>query len=141
MDRVLMGDFHGPPTANIAAFLQTWLFFGLMHEILAVEIRTGDFIRIDISGKKWLTTKKLPNYLQHSDDRLRTTNPFRIVSKSRRIAMIRFTNAFFYLALYGKVSGSWRITTLSQIPSHQKLALESKSLQLLCKSVQLKYVE
>jgi hypothetical protein len=64
IDRLLMGDFQDAPTANAAIFLQTWLFFGLMHEILAVEIRTADFIRIDVSGKKWLTTKKLPDYLQ-----------------------------------------------------------------------------
>ncbi|KAF4632702.1 hypothetical protein G7Y89_g5424 [Cudoniella acicularis] len=64
IDRLLIGDFQETPTANAAAFLQTWLFFGLMHEIFAVKIRSADFIRIGVSGKKWITTKKLPDYLQ-----------------------------------------------------------------------------
>src|SRR5271156_4282087 len=64
VDRLLKSDFQGSSPRSVAAFLQTWLFFGLMHEILNVEIRTADFVRIDGSGERWLTTKKLPGYLQ-----------------------------------------------------------------------------
>jgi hypothetical protein len=64
VDRLLKGDFQRSSPANVAGFLQTWLYFGLMHEVLNVEIRTANFIRIDGSGEKWLTTEKLPGYLQ-----------------------------------------------------------------------------
>jgi hypothetical protein len=64
VDRLLKGDFQGFPPTSVAAFLQTWLYFGLMHEILNVKVRTADFIRIGYSGERWLTTEKLPGYLQ-----------------------------------------------------------------------------
>lgn len=44
-----------------AAFLQTWLFFGLLRVILGEErSRTADFVRVNSKGEKVLTTQKLP---------------------------------------------------------------------------------
>lgn len=31
----------------------------MLHEILDIEIQTEDFVRIDESGNKWLTTQNL----------------------------------------------------------------------------------
>lgn len=63
LDRLLKGNFQISSSDQIAAFLQTWLYFGLMHAILGVKLKTADFVRTDESGKKWLTTEKLPKFL------------------------------------------------------------------------------
>jgi hypothetical protein len=64
IDLLLVGDFQGFSSRRLAAFLQTWLFFGLMHEILSMDIQTKEFIRTNKSGQIWITTEKLPGYLQ-----------------------------------------------------------------------------
>jgi hypothetical protein len=64
IDLLLGGDFQGSSPKKLVAILQTWLFFGLMHEILSMDIQTNNFIRTGESGEKWITTEKLPEYLQ-----------------------------------------------------------------------------
>src|SRR5271170_3856175 len=49
---------------NAASFLQTWLFFGLIHAFLDSEIRIEDFVRTDEAGRQWLTTTILPKLLE-----------------------------------------------------------------------------
>jgi len=50
---------------ELAAFLQDWLFFGLLKALLPEEIEWSveDFIRIDESGSKFITTCKLDEIL------------------------------------------------------------------------------
>ncbi len=45
-------------------FLQTWFYFGLLHEVLGLDIRTADFVRVDSAGIAYITTAKLRSYLQ-----------------------------------------------------------------------------
>jgi len=44
-ERLCRGDKHGRHTVEVAAFIQTWLFFGLLSEILQTEIRVCDYVR------------------------------------------------------------------------------------------------
>jgi hypothetical protein len=53
------------------AFLQTWLFFGVLSQTLQVPIRNEDFVTIDPDGTSVLTTVALPGYVQQSEDALK----------------------------------------------------------------------
>jgi hypothetical protein len=63
LERLTKGDFQNLSSNQVASFLQTWLYFGLLHGILGVNFKAEEFVRIDEAGKKWLTTAKLPVYL------------------------------------------------------------------------------
>ena len=65
IDRVLEGGFQDRLASEVAGFLQRWLYFGMLHEILNFYVNSVDFVRVDESGKKWLTTKNLPVFLQN----------------------------------------------------------------------------
>ncbi|MCJ1389969.1 hypothetical protein MMC18_002827 [Xylographa bjoerkii] len=57
---------HPTPVADLERFLQTWLFFGLLQEVLGPSYRHDDFVRVirDISGtRQVLTTSKLLSLL------------------------------------------------------------------------------
>jgi hypothetical protein len=64
LDRLTKGDFQNLSSDQVASFLQTWLYFGLLHGILGINFPAENFIRVDESGKKWLTTEKLPKVLR-----------------------------------------------------------------------------
>ena len=48
------------PRAQVSAFLQSWLFFGLVTEVLQREVCTDDFVCTNDKGNKLLTTARLP---------------------------------------------------------------------------------
>jgi hypothetical protein len=66
IDRLLQGDFQGSSPEEIAAFLQVWLWFGLIHAVLQVQVDSARFIRTDEAGKKWLNSEFLVLLLQNS---------------------------------------------------------------------------
>src|SRR5436190_12720401 len=62
------GDLQGRTALEAAQFLQTWLYFGMLHEALHLTeddvIDLKDFIRIDDkSRQKFITTHQLPEHL------------------------------------------------------------------------------
>ncbi|KAL3427769.1 het domain protein [Phlyctema vagabunda] len=59
----LAGDLQGFSTDQIASFIQTWLYFGMIREVLDANIPTEEFVRTD-KGGKWITTERLPHYMQ-----------------------------------------------------------------------------
>jgi hypothetical protein len=63
VQQLLDGNSQHFSPKQIASFLQTWLYFGMMREVLDVEITIEDFVRTDEKGK-WITTEKLPQYMQ-----------------------------------------------------------------------------
>lgn len=63
LDRLLDGDLQGTSVPAVASFLQIWLYFGFMQELLGVKIQTDDFVRTDDAGRKWIMTEKLPGIL------------------------------------------------------------------------------
>lgn len=48
------------PREHVVAFLQSWLWFGLLTEAFRREIRVEDFVATKLDGKQILTTEKLP---------------------------------------------------------------------------------
>lgn len=63
--RLLAGDFteHSPVTT--AAFLQSWLYFGMMGEIFGTHVERNDFVVRDYQGDSFITTKQsLLPYIQ-----------------------------------------------------------------------------
>ncbi|KAL8876663.1 MAG: hypothetical protein Q9198_005180 [Flavoplaca austrocitrina] len=61
-------DTHNLPLDALAAFLQSWLFFGLLETILGVKVDSSDFLR-EINDKgisqRVITTSKLAIYLEN----------------------------------------------------------------------------
>jgi hypothetical protein len=65
------GDAGGRTEAETASFLQTWLYFGFLHDALGVSgvrVRTSDFMRLEASGRSLVTTKMLPEKLSEWED-------------------------------------------------------------------------
>jgi hypothetical protein len=69
-DKVLKShDYTNVDVGGFASFLQAWLFFGLLAEILTgVKLNTADFIRKSSHGRQYITTEKLKWYLQQWRD-------------------------------------------------------------------------
>jgi hypothetical protein len=65
IDSLLKGDFKTKSPGEIAAFLQTWLYFGLIYEIFQVKL-DPHLVRKDVNGGEWITTEKLPRLLWHA---------------------------------------------------------------------------
>lgn len=64
LQKLQEGDCQGQPMDAIARFLQTWLYFGMMHAVLGIEISVADFIRVGDSQQRFVTTQRLRKYLQ-----------------------------------------------------------------------------
>lgn len=62
---LLHGDFQGSSAEEVASFLQVWLWFGLIHGVLQVQLNAENFVRTDEAGKKWLNTETLVLLLQN----------------------------------------------------------------------------
>lgn len=62
--RLEEGDFQGASRRDAAQFLQTWLYFGLLHEVLNIPIAVTDFFRPEGPQDYVITTAKLPGYLR-----------------------------------------------------------------------------
>ncbi|KAA6407111.1 MAG: hypothetical protein FRX48_09177 [Lasallia pustulata] len=62
--RLQQGDFQGASRNDAARFLQTWLYFGLLQEVLGMPIAVTDFFRPDGPEEYVVTTAKLPDYLR-----------------------------------------------------------------------------
>jgi hypothetical protein len=67
-DRELPLDTAGHTFNEIATFLQTWLFFGLLESVLGVKVPKEDFTCLKEVGKVGhqvvITTKRLKHYLE-----------------------------------------------------------------------------
>ncbi len=57
------GELQGRTPAEAGSFLQAWLYFGLLQEVLGIKIVTTAFVRVDASRKSFITTRKLQAYL------------------------------------------------------------------------------
>ena len=64
LDKLQTGDLENRNTADAGQFLQSWLYFGMMQEVLGFRVPTADFVRGSVSKKRFVTTHKLREYLQ-----------------------------------------------------------------------------
>lgn len=61
-------DWHPTPVKGLESFCQTWLFFGILNEVLGGGNREDDFIRPDPSGleKTILCSENIQSLLESS---------------------------------------------------------------------------
>jgi hypothetical protein len=63
VDRLRHGDLEQRTPEEILSFLQSWLFFGLLHSVFAavsIKVRTRDFIVVHVDGGRVVSTALLP---------------------------------------------------------------------------------
>src|ERR1700730_13101434 len=54
-DRLLRGDFEGWSNADLNELFQSWLFFGMLHEVLTTageDVNLADFVETNNEGKR-----------------------------------------------------------------------------------------
>ncbi|KAF9639164.1 hypothetical protein BFW01_g10061 [Lasiodiplodia theobromae] len=68
IELLLLGDLQDRSGDEAIAFIQEWLFFGVLYHVLGaagVRVRHEDFIRKDaVDGSYWVTTDLLPQYME-----------------------------------------------------------------------------
>ena len=70
--RLLAGDFTQHSENDTNAFLQAWLFFGMMSEVMDEHVRPEDFVRTASQGHQVVTTRdNLTRYVRRWLERLR----------------------------------------------------------------------
>lgn len=63
--RLLAGDFAQHSPILTAAFLQSWLYFGMMSEVLGTHVERHDFVVESLQGHSYITTEhSLLPYIQ-----------------------------------------------------------------------------
>ena len=63
--RLFAGDFDEHSPNILAAFLQSWLFFGMMSEAFGTHVELADFVVDENDGEKFVTTENsLRPYMQ-----------------------------------------------------------------------------
>ena len=83
------------PRQHVLAFLQSWLFFGLLTEVLQREICVEDFVVIGLDGEQFMTTETMPaitfEWIKHirnlgdEEKRQRFENTRAILSEARSV--------------------------------------------------------
>ena len=93
------------PLACAAAFLQAWLFFGLLAEVLGpgAQLRLEEFYVQDDHGSWWITTKNLPGYLDAWKARILTTKTESLGKFVQ--AQLALDQARFLVSKYCSVNG------------------------------------
>lgn len=79
---------HKRSLSQTIAFVQTWLYFGLLAAFLDVPIRTKEFTKVDHSGRYLLSTTSLPNLLNTWVARMRTVSGGRVKSLYQEKAVL-----------------------------------------------------
>ena len=71
-EKIYRGDFTGRTFQETSALFQSWLYFGVLSEVLAVpgaDFDPWDFIRTLPDGRQAITSEKLVDYLRRWRDR------------------------------------------------------------------------
>ena len=58
------GQLGDLPKQEAAAFLQAWLYFGLLQQTLQLPVLTDDYVNTTVSGGKLITTGRLREHLR-----------------------------------------------------------------------------
>ena len=92
VQRLQAGNIETNMLDSARTFLQTWFYFGMLHEVLGLEIKTADFIRVDAAGAAYITTIKLRSYLHAWRDSLSPSSDADGISRRNR----RITDCWAY---------------------------------------------
>lgn len=92
VSRLLEGDLQGRTATEAAQFLQTWLYFGMLHESLSLDIddrfQLGDFVRFDEERQeKLISTRPLPELMKSWRQRVKQMNDTKAYYQLFRKAM------------------------------------------------------
>ena len=80
-----------------AAFLQSWLYFGLLVEFFGKPVTTSDFVRHNAHQQPVITTKRLPEYIADWQRRIESQTPAERKKYLERINnFIRESQIFYY---------------------------------------------
>ncbi|KAF2499268.1 hypothetical protein BU16DRAFT_614719 [Lophium mytilinum] len=77
--------FNQKDLDELTAFLQAWLFFGLLATVINAEVPLEDFVRRDFDGGRYITTAELTQYLNEWD-RLIQANASPVIDKTAHLA-------------------------------------------------------
>ena len=105
LGKLQAGDLQGRTMAEAGAFLQTWLYFGMMHGVLGVHMRTTDFVRVGDFKKRFVTTHRLRRYLQawkSQVDQERTTGTDDVLVNRNKRAVACLTDAYNFWFTLGR---------------------------------------
>ena len=96
------GDLQGRSRADVARFLQTWLYFGLLHGVLGIEIATKDFTRTGESDQRCITTQNLRDYLRRwrlivDQERKGSSDDSCIPRNQRALECLTYSHAFWFV--------------------------------------------
>jgi hypothetical protein len=64
LDHLRVNAFYHYPPDTVAAFLQSWLYFGLIFSVLPFKPDVDDFLEDNEKGRKVITTSMLPVYFE-----------------------------------------------------------------------------
>ncbi|KAI4116709.1 MAG: hypothetical protein LQ345_002913 [Seirophora villosa] len=135
------------PPAELEPFLQNWLFFGLLHEVLQDIYRHEDFVIISIDNgveKSIITTAKLSSRLEEFEVKVKKQDETSIQAVYKHIArclnltcaclfveFATFDNDLkFHLASVSELIGTCRSATSSKVPHHVSDSCGCKLLQI-----------
>lgn len=76
ISRLQQGDLQGKTREEVAIVLQTWLYFGMLHEYLGQTIVTADFVQDINATRRLITTAKLPGYMTRWREQIDTEKTF-----------------------------------------------------------------
>ena len=68
-------DLNGRTVSEMSAFLQTWLFFGLLASVTGCRISADDFVKENPRGQRFITTSRLAKTLDHWRERISRLSP------------------------------------------------------------------
>lgn len=71
-NKLKSGDFIEQPVEQTRAFLQEWLFFGLLAEFFGEGFKSDDFVVQKGDGQSFITTRKLPEYSNALYEKIRS---------------------------------------------------------------------
>lgn len=101
LQRLQKGDPQGRSNAEVARFIQTWLYFGMLHGVLGVDASTQDFVRVEVSDQHYVTTQKLKEYLQRwrslmDQERGDSSNDSLIPRNQQALQCLKYSHAFWF---------------------------------------------
>lgn len=137
-DRLLVGDIQGRTAIEASQFLQTWLYFGMLHE--AIRIEESDmadlsvFIRLDSETQRaFITTSSLNEIMSTWLQRLQAypDAPDEGQRKNSVLSKTKHAPAYYqrFRATMQSACGVWRL--LMQPPSLELAALNLLSPEIL----------
>lgn len=81
--RLVKGDFAGRSESEALAFLQSYLYFGLLQEVLGVKVKTDDFLRYE-NEQVFISTSNLPVYFSEWKDRVEAEMVVDVLASEKR---------------------------------------------------------